>query len=129
MRAVRLHRQVFVHLALWVMVLGALAPTVSRWLVSVSPERALLELCAGRAGVGLASPLTSPEDGPAMATLDHCPLCTLDQHHPGLPPVAGLPSFVAAPRDEAPTLFLQAPRPLHPWAAVRSRGPPVHAQA
>ncbi len=119
MRTLRRHRELLVHLAVLVLVLAALAPAVSRCLLPSWQERALAELCSpqGRATQGVPD---SPQH-----LLDHCPLCTLDAHHPVLPATPRGLAGLLVPRHEVPVLFLHAPRALPVWAAAWSRGPPT----
>ncbi len=54
----------------------------------------------------------------------HCPICSL--HTPAIsgPAPAGFASG-AAPLDDVPHLFLQAPRRLFAWIIAPSRAPPL----
>jgi Protein of unknown function (DUF2946) len=118
MRALRRHRELLVHLATLVLVLAALAPAVSRWLMPSWRELAVSELCSPQARGGQALPAAPGH------VLDHCPLCTLDAHHPVLPATPWGMAGLLMPRHEVPVLFLHAPRALPVWAAALSRGPP-----
>lgn len=123
--------------AIWVAVcailLGALAPTVSRWLAHARPASsalAMLEVCVSRPGLPSVIMLKANPYQPAKQPIDHlkmdhCPLCVLHADHAGLPPseVAAMP--VLALRDITPVLFLQAPQPLAVWAAALARAPPA----
>jgi Protein of unknown function (DUF2946) len=119
MRVLRRHRELLVHLAILVLVLAALAPAVSRWLLPSWQERVLAELCSPQVRAGQALPAAPGH------LLDHCPLCTLDAHHPVLPATPRGLAGLLVPRDEVPVLFLHAPRALPVWAAALSRGPPT----
>lgn len=110
-----------------VVLMAALAPTVSRWLaVTQTGPLALQEVCVSR-GTGPSVIMLKSKAAPAgdHVPLDHCPLCVLQADHPGLPPahLAVLP--FNGLRDEAPALFLHAPRTLSIWAAAQARAPPA----
>ncbi|MFT3858440.1 MAG: DUF2946 family protein [Aquabacterium sp.] len=129
------HRQWMSWAIALIVLLGALAPTVSRWVhASSSLPLALMEVCATReAGpstlVLKQAPLTRSDSGwPASPhDMDHCPFCVLQgDGHALPPPVASIqmPSPSAAV-TALPHLFLHAPRPLHAWAMAPARAPPL----
>jgi hypothetical protein len=112
--------------------LGALAPTVSRWLAAHGAQRssvaalAMMEVCVSRPDGPSVIVLKQRADQPAdHMKMDHCPLCVLHADHAGLPPteVAALP--VMRLQEVTPSLFLHAPRPLPVWAAALARAPPT----
>lgn len=110
-----------------VVLMAALAPSVSRWLASSSTgPLALQEVCASR-DIGPSMIMLKYRAAPAgdHVLLDHCPLCVLQADHLGLPPaqLARLPA--GGLRDKVPALFLHAPRPLAIWAAAQARAPPA----
>lgn len=106
--------------------LGALAPTVSRWLSTASPlNLALLEVCTTRTGGPSTIVLKSTGEQPAdHATLDHCPLCLVHSDDAGLPPPAHAVALITGLTDAPPALFLQGHSPLPVWAAALARAPP-----
>lgn len=118
-----------------VVLLGALAPTVSRWVHASSTlpvPLALLEVCMTREGgasrIGIPASQAPADAAPAsdILHLDHCPFCVLQGDGHGMPPANALASVAARDvGDAVPALFLQAPRPLHAWAAAAPRGPPL----
>jgi hypothetical protein len=123
-------------MAAWAILLGALAPTVSRWLATHGAPRssdaalAMMEVCVSRPDGPSVIVLRQRTDQPAQEPaghmkMDHCPLCVLHADHAGLPPteLAALP--VIRLKDETPSLFLHAPRPLPVWAAALARAPPA----
>lgn len=129
MNTLRHHRQFFARLAAVVMLLAALAPGVSRAMAfaqgSIAPWSVL---CAG------GMPMASPADGDAGAAdmgrhlLEHCTLCHLAGDAPPPPPAqAPVTGPLALTRDGPPPLALQAPRPLHAWAAPPGQAPPAAA--
>lgn len=108
-----------------VFLMAALAPTVSRWMSATSPiPLALQEVCVSR-GVGPSVIVHKPHPAGAPATLDHCPLCVLQGDQLGLPPAQLATLAVNTLTDEAPALFLHAPRTLSIWAAAQARAPPA----
>ncbi len=113
-------------LVLCVMLLGALAPTVSRaraW--SQGMQAVWIEVCTtdGARQVALDS---TPDDAPSMSSLDHCTLCVLSSDR--MAPPSSAFEWQALP--QAPPVLARAVVPislavLH-WT-VRSRAPPAHA--
>lgn len=121
------HQHWIVWVTALVVLMAALAPTVSRWLaLALTGPLALQEVCVSR-GVGPSVIMLKSKAAPAgnHVLLDHCPLCVLQADHLGLPPthLAVLP--VSGLRDQAPALFLHAPRTLSIWAAAQARAPPA----
>lgn len=115
-------------LAIWVIVMGALAPSVSRLLASrVSHVLPTLEVCATRTNAHgvMIKAADAPSHPLTSANLDHCALCVIQADQVGLPP-ANFAWHVASTLSEStPTLFLTAPRPLHVWATALARAPPA----
>jgi hypothetical protein len=114
-------------MVLCVMLLGALAPTVSRaraW--SQGAQINWTEVCTTDGARQLAADQTSGEDrtpAPAMGMLDHCALCVLATDRMA-PPVSlwvwqGLPQAPPEP-VAARTVFIQTV----PHWTVHSRAPP-----
>lgn len=121
------HQRWIIWVTALVVLMAALAPTVSRWLASTQTgPLALQEVCVSR-GVGPSVIMLKAKGTPAgdHVLLDHCPLCVLQTDHLGLPP-APL-ALLPAPglRDSVPALFLHAPRTLSVWAAAQARAPPA----
>lgn len=141
----RFRHRLYAWIALFAMLAGALAPTISRaaaagdqsgvryWLEVCSASGSnLIELAvadAGRyGGHGLVT--AAPADGegaPAHLALDHCPYCGAQAGTAALPPHDPPPLIVAQRVMRAPTLFLLAPRPLFAWSSARPRAPPFPA--
>ncbi len=135
------HRTWLAWTAALLVLLGALAPTVSRWLhAGPSLPLALMEVCTTREGgpslivyrapdtMGRhATPDSEVPAHPAHAAhLDHCPFCLLQGEGHGLPPPTGMAVLApAAPGTELPPLFLSAPRTLPAWAPSLARAPPA----
>lgn len=129
------HRRWVAWMAAVAILLGALAPTVSRWLAASQAgrsgtaglaARSLLEVCASRADTPSLRVLKRvPADVPGKMALDHCPLCSLHADKLGMPPTTLPLAVLSLHRAELPKLFLNAPRPLHVWPAALARAPPA----
>ena len=106
-------------IALFAILFGALAPTLSHAFVPAAAQAVEFPICSDHA-VEVKKP-GLPELG--ADPLKHCPYC-VDQHHaPGLLPKAFSPLF-AVGGQLLPSLFYAAPAPLFQWAAPQSRAPP-----
>ncbi len=135
----RLRKRTAAWLAIFAMLLGALAPTISRAMVPGAGARMLADVCSV-AGVGFAgidrakAPLSGDaavdregEGGPQAHSPDRCPYCCT---HAGVavasPPATGL--LVASPGSvRLPRLSFVSPRPRHAWSPSHPRAPPVRA--
>lgn len=112
---------VIARIALFAILMAALAPAVSRWLAS-GPDNVVVAVChtPGQS--------QSHSDGghthEAVLHLDQCGYCAMQADLPALPP---LPPYVSAVLHQvrwAPRLFYHAPQPLFAWHGVQSRAPP-----
>ncbi len=125
-------------LAVALMLLGALAPTVSRALASrAGAVPSAIEVCTSEGPRWLevrsatpsdpnASGTTAPEGPGVVPSLDHCPFCLLVAERLGPPPAASMHFFNAesglAPPDAQALFFCSVSlRPTWP------RGPPIHS--
>ena len=122
-------------LAVAVMLLGALAPTVSRALASrAGAAPSAIEVCTSDGprwlDVASATPsdptnsgTTAPEGPGVVPSLDHCPFCLLVAERLGPPPAASMHFFNAesglAPPDAQALFFSQLT-----LAVAWPRGPP-----
>lgn len=116
----------FFWLALFAVLLNALAPAVSQALAASRPDIPV-DFCAMDGGMALATAaalLNDDHHGGAMP--DHG--CCL-QHAAGhaLPPPFLVPRVAVLGGEPRPFLFHHAPRPLLAWTAAVPRGPPVFA--
>ncbi len=121
------HQRWIVWVTALVVLMAALAPTVSRWLASTQTgPLTLQEVCVSR-GAGPSVIMLKARGTPAgeHVLLDHCPLCMLQADHLGLPPTQQALLPASGLRDEVPALFLHAPRTLSIWAAAQARAPPA----
>ena len=117
-------------LAWWllaVMLLGALAPTVSRARAAAQGASGVtwMEVCTAQ-GMQQVAVGDSQDPAPATVVVDHCPLCVLSLDRLA-PPAA---PFVWQGLPQAPPVVAFVPQPLEltarPWA-VQSRAPPAHS--
>jgi hypothetical protein len=112
-------------LAVFAILLAALAPTVSRALAA-SGWDGWVEICssAGPAFVKLPDAGKPAQKDGVASHLDNCPFCGNHAAAAGLPPSeVVLPSSAA--RDVLPELFYRAPSPLFAWASSQPRAPPA----
>jgi len=110
----------FTRIALALLVVVALLPTLSRMLAHVQHASSPWSVvCTAPAAAGDAS-----ADGAQMAT-EHCPMCLVQAlgWHPGTD--WSLWSLLPATAASLPLLFLWAPRPLFAWASAQPRAPPL----
>ncbi len=90
-RSTSIHRSWRVWLALCVLLMGALAPTVSRAL-AWSEAGPALEICTGQGGsVWVSAPPESSDEGAAdgptsLPSLEHCPFCLQATDRSAAPP-------------------------------------------
>jgi hypothetical protein len=113
---------VIARIALFAILMLALAPVVSRWLAS-SPDHVAIPFCHAAEATGHVH-THAPADSLALQ-LDDCGYCSMQADLPALPP---LPPYVSAVLHQvrwAPRLFYHAPQPLFAWHGVQSRGPPA----
>jgi hypothetical protein len=135
----RLRQRPAAWLAIFAMLLGSLAPTISRAMVPGAGARLLADVCSA-AGVGFveidrakASRFGEPAidregEGRQQAhSPDRCPYCcTQAGVAVASPPAAGL--LVASPGSVSlPRLSFVSPRPRHAWSPSHPRAPPARA--
>jgi hypothetical protein len=133
----RLRQRPVAWLAIFAMLLGALAPTISRAMVPGAGARLLADVCSA-AGVGFVEvdrakssrsneAAIDREGGQQAHSTDRCPYCCT---HAGVavasPQATGL--LVASPGSvRLPRLSLVSPRPRHAWSPSHPRAPPARA--
>ena len=114
-------------LAACVVLLAALAPTVSHALNSKAAGGLWVEICSSLgARTALVADLPESPTGPdssLLHSLEHCPLC-LVQGSAAAPPPSSISVTLLPLSFDAPLLFLAAPHTLHAWQHALSRGPP-----
>ena len=125
-------------IAIFAMMMGALAPTISRAMGPGADGRYLIEVCSadgsGWVAVDAAqfvlnagqTPLEgSGEDN--LSSFKHCPFCCLHASL-ALPSAAATPDFGDhSTRVFAPRFFLDAPWTLFAWSPSHARAPPARA--
>lgn len=118
----------FLWLALFAVLLNALAPTVSHALAASRPA-VPVDVCSvdGGASFATAAALLMQDEHAGMSALDDCGYCLTHAGTYGLPPPVHAPLPVAHGAEPRPFLFHHAPRPLAVWLAAVPRGPPVFA--
>lgn len=110
----------FARIALALLVIAVLSPTVSRAVQHVQWQTSPWELICSSTDMA-----EGAAEHAAMNGLEHCPMC-LVQQAPALPPNdAGAVLVLATLSDQPPRLFLRSPRPLHAWVTAQPRAPPL----
>ncbi len=119
----------FVWLALFAVLLNALAPTVSHALAASRPAIPV-DVCSVDGGAPFAAAaalLMQDEQHAGMGALADCGYCLVHAGSHGLPPPVHAPLALVDGSEPRPFLFHHAPRPLAVWLAAVPRGPPVFA--
>lgn len=128
----RLHRRLTAWVALFALVLGALAPTVTQAMVAAGDRGDWLEVCSVsgmawiKADTGEVSKQQPDGSAPGNGVSPHCPWCTLHGGAAGLPTAAVQPDLSARLTD-LPPAFYRAPLATSIWAPAHSRAPPFAA--
>lgn len=129
----RLHRRLTAWVALFALVLGALAPTVTQAMVAAGDRGDWLQVCSVsgmvwvKADTGEVSQQQPDGSAPAdSATSQHCAWCTLHGGAAGLPVVQMQPDLPTRLTGLPPAFFL-APSVASIWAPAQSRAPPFAA--
>lgn len=116
-------------LTAWVVLLGALAPTLSHaWMTRGAVDQGWWGSAICSSSGENNSTGSSSSDAPSgnSAFAAHCPFCLPHDGSLGLPPVdlAGcVPQMTDA--GTVPFLFLHAPQPLFAWGGAQPRAPPA----
>ncbi|ATE59544.1 DUF2946 domain-containing protein [Thauera sinica] len=134
----RFRRRPYAWFAILAILIGALAPAVSRALPVERGTAFVLELCSatGTHRVWLSAAEAGryagavPQDSgrPDADAGRSCPCCITHGAGFGLPPDDGPPAFVSfSAADVEPCRFLVAPHPSFAWMPSRPRAPPAAA--
>lgn len=132
-------QRLFAWIAMFAMLVSALAPAVSRAMGPDENGRYFIELCSAE-GSSLIS-LTAAEaalygdhvipagdgEGDESAMLENCAYCAAPFNSAMLPPAGSPPVFATAGSLPAPLLFFVSPRPLFAWSPAHPRAPPARA--
>ena len=126
----RFQRRFTAWLAVLVLALATLAPTLAQAVLVSSDRGGWVQVCSASGmfwvqadGAGLGGPLPAPEGSPMADAGMQCPWCQLHS------PVAGLPTALASlALAAAPALLpvdaTAAPPPADVWIAAPARAPP-----
>ena len=111
----RVHRQIAAWLAMWAMVLGALAPTVAQAMVAAAEKGQWIEVCSASGMVWLKADgsdvqvETAPDQSQSMADMGkHCPWCGFHAPAAGLPPAVASAPWLGPVVQPVPELSLVA---------------------
>jgi hypothetical protein len=123
-----IQRMRFIWLALFAVLLNALAPTVSHALAARRPAIPI-DVCSvdGGAPFAAAAALLMQDEHRGMGLLGDCGYCLAHAGSHGMPPPAHPPLALVHGTAPRPFLFHHAPRPLAVWLAAVPRGPPSFA--
>jgi len=120
-----------VWMALFALLLGALAPTISHALAK-KPSPVMLEICAvdGMRVIDISAQTANGETDNSggshhLLHMEDCPFCRIAAHTPMLLPKDWQFFPLPASAHPYPTLFYQAHDPLFAWAPAQSRAPPA----
>jgi hypothetical protein len=130
------HRSV-AWIALFAILVSALAPAISRAMGPDESGRYFIELCSAEGTNRVA--LTADEaafygahaidagggEGGDGRVLDDCSYCSAPCNTAMLPPGNPAPVFAVAGAQFLPRLFLTSPRPLFAWSPAHPRAPPA----
>lgn len=118
-------RQFSIRLAIFAMLMGALAPTISQTL-RAKGSSGWSEICSALGVRLIAEDQTQPGNSKpgTLRMLEDCPYCMLQANSPSLPLSSTLDFFVPTAWVALPRLFLLAPRTPHAWIAAQPRAPP-----
>jgi hypothetical protein len=124
MRSRRTHHQPTTWIAILVILLAALAPSVSHAL-NASKGASWVEVCTDQGSRWVQS--TSEDSGSlpsATHLMEHCPYCATQVPALGMPPAPEMRLPSIEPFTDRPPAFLAAPRTLHAWVSAQPRAPP-----
>ncbi|WP_248281855.1 DUF2946 domain-containing protein [Parazoarcus communis] len=125
-----LRQRLMASIALFAMLLSALAPAISQAMVPVFEANglALVEICTSQGMQWVAVDAAEREQGQGdMADMASCPYCCPHAGTFALPPPDTAGPGLVHPDLLLPPLFYLAPRPLFAWAASHPRAPPLAA--
>lgn len=122
------HFRLTAWLAIFAMLLGALAPAVSQAMTVLGDGNLRwVEVCSGSgmAWVAVDAKDVQKQDGEPAKSTASCAYCCPHAGSVGLPPAPLLDVAAAGVPALEPLLFLSAPRPLFAWSASSPRAPPA----
>jgi hypothetical protein len=111
--------------AIAILLLGALAPSISAALSHARGGVVWQEICSSATGLRSAE-APAKDSAPDMLTMGHCALCHLHAADLALPPPAtDAPLLRLDLRFELPERFFSAAQTAHAWRAAPARAPPL----
>lgn len=119
-----LHRRLTGWFAIAVLLMAALAPTLS---LALQDRQAApwLAVCTAQGPQRVMALGGGDEQPGAVHAADHCPLCNLHTPGLGLPPATTAPALADGLAHALPRAFLAAPHTLHAWSRAQARAPPA----
>jgi hypothetical protein len=125
----RLTRRITAWIAMFAILLAALAPSVSHALATRDGKTSSwMEICSAT-GTKLvkADKASSPAPAKKFACPEHCPFCSFHGNAADLPISSDFTLPVLSASSARPALFYHSSRPLFVWASAQSRAPPFHS--
>lgn len=122
----RATRRFVAWIACFMMLFGALAPSISQ-VMSAARGETWAEICSAAGVKFIKADPGAPLKQQTMQA-EHCPFCATHGGAPALPPSDASVVFASidAPHTH-PILFYRSPRPLSIWTTAQSRAPPALA--
>jgi hypothetical protein len=114
-----------VWIALFAILFGALAPTISHAFAAGSGLPLDAPICTSEGSSLAPTAGAKPSQETMLDGFKHCAYCLTHAGSFALTPQSSTVFAVDAGRDLFPTLFYQAPGRLFPWTAAQSRAPPA----
>lgn len=115
-------------IACLVILLNALAPSISHALTSIDSKGQWVEICSadGTRYVSLdgSAPVKAPLDS-VLHHLEHCPFCGTDGGAPPLQIAPATAFALTSGYDVFPALYYQSHAPLFTWSRANPRAPPT----
>lgn len=114
-------------IAMFAILLGALAPALSHAFSGGGDGKRLVQVCTVAGMKMVAVDHSSENDEPDIFPAERCPFCSI-QLDTALPPLASGPIILLKRvLERFPPLHYRSPRPLFAWAAAHPRAPPLPA--
>jgi hypothetical protein len=132
MEMTKFTRRLTAWIAMFAIVLAALAPAISQAVNAARTTAAGWDEICTIDGLRLIkadgeASHTSPVPVEKGTHFEHCPFCFTHAGSFGLPPDIGLTFSMASGNAMQPSLYYQAPRRLFIWAAAQPRAPPYRS--
>jgi len=121
-------RSVTTWIAMFAILLGALAPALSHALSQPGNGKRMVQVCtvAGMKMVAVDDAAGQGKtDDASLFPAERCPFCATHANLPALPSSPLPPFALSSGAGSFPSLFFSAPQPLFVWAASQPRAPPL----